>query len=93
MEAAIDNRPPVPTPRKNAPVNAEYEAKGRDLIRTAMKHQGVTVAELHSRLTDRGIEISEGGMANKISRGGFSSAFLLQCLDALDIDVSAVPKD
>ena len=58
-----------------------------------MRHQGVTIAELHARLTKSGIRISEGGMANNINRGGFSSAFLLQCLDALDIDVSAVPKE
>ena len=94
METVAAERPapPKPKPRKAEPINAEYEDKAKALIREAMRYREVSLAELHKRLTDRGIAISEGGLANKISRGGFSSAFLLQCLDALDIDVSAIPK-
>jgi len=44
---------------------------------------GVTVEQLTARLALIGVDMSSGGVANKISRGGFSSAFLLQCMDAL----------
>ena len=93
MEAAATERPapPKPTPRKERAINIEYEAKATALVRDAMRERGVSVAELHKRLTGMGVAISEGGLANKISRGSFSSVFLLQCLDALDIDVSAIP--
>ncbi|MGB7914158.1 MAG: DUF6471 domain-containing protein [Rhodomicrobium sp.] len=39
-----------------------------------------------------GIEISAGGLANKISRGGFSSAFMLQCMEAMGINLAALPR-
>ena len=94
MEAAATERPapPKPTPRKERAINVEYEAKATSLVRDAMRERSVSVAELHKRLVEMGVAISEGGLANKISRGSFSSVFLLQCLDALDIDVSAIPK-
>lgn len=75
--------PPTPEPRKGKAINKEYEDRAKELVRCAMRDQGVSVAELAQRLNNMGVEISSGGMANKISRGGFSAAFLLQCLDAL----------
>ncbi|MFN4185161.1 MAG: DUF6471 domain-containing protein [Hyphomonas sp.] len=33
-----------------------------------------------------GIEVSARGLENKISRGGFSAAFLLQCSEALKVN-------
>jgi hypothetical protein len=36
--------------------------------------------------------MSSGGVANKISRGGFSSAFLLQCMHALGLVVQPTEK-
>jgi len=39
-----------------------------------------------------GVEISAGGVANKISRGGFGAAFLLQCMEALGINLAPLPK-
>lgn len=84
--------PPTPTARKNSPVNVEYESRARDMVRDAMKAQGVTVDQLTARLALIGVEMSSGGVANKISRGGFSSAFLLQCMAALDIELTPATK-
>ncbi|WP_232281499.1 DUF6471 domain-containing protein [Sagittula stellata] len=52
-----------------------------------MRQQGVTIEQLTERLAAIGVEMSKGGVANKISRGGFSAAFLFQCTEALDLDV------
>lgn len=79
--------PPTPTARKGNPVNAAYEDKAKDMVREAMKTQSVTVDQLTERLKAIGVDMSSGGVANKISRGGFSSAFLLQCMAALDIEL------
>ena len=84
--------PPKPKARKALPINAEYEDRAKDLVREAMRQKGVTVNDLHERLTALGVKISPGGMANKISRGGFSAAFMLQCMEALDIELGALPK-
>lgn len=79
--------PPRPTPRKDSPVNARFEEKAKSLVREAMAAQGVTVDQLTARLALIGVEMSSGGVANKISRGGFSAAFMLQCVEALDLDI------
>lgn len=84
--------PPTPKARKNNEVNVAFEDKAKDLVREAMKAQGVNVDQLTARLAVIGVEMSSGGVANKISRGGFSSAFLLQCMEALDIQLSPASK-
>lgn len=90
MDRSSRPAPPIPTARKDAPVNAKFEDKAKDLLRDAMKKKGVNVDQLTERLALIGVEMSSGGVANKISRGGFSSAFLLQCMDALDVDLEPV---
>ena len=85
-------KPPRPEPRKTIPVNAEYEEKAKALLRFAMSQRGVGPEELAERLIRIGVEISAGGVANKISRGGFSSMFLLQCMEALEINLATLPR-
>ena len=79
--------PPKPVARKASPVNVEYEDKAREMVREAMRSKGVSVDQLTARLSAIGVDMSSGGVANKISRGGFSSAFLLQCLAAMDLEI------
>ena len=85
-------KPPIPEARKAIPVNAEYEEKAKALLRFAMSQRGVGPDELAACLNKMGIDISGGGVANKISRGGFSSTFLLQCMDALEINLATLPR-
>ena len=85
-------KPPKPEPRKAIPINTEYEEKAKALLRYAMSQRGVGPEELAALLNKMGVEISAGGVANKISRGGFSSMFLLQCMDALEINVATLPR-
>lgn len=95
MATALAKRkklPPKAEPRKADPINAEYEEKAKALLRYAMLQKGVDVEELSKRLKKMGVEISAGGLANKISRGGFGGAFLLQCMEALDINLVALPR-
>lgn len=87
MDKPIRPAPPMPTPRKDDPINAVFEERAKRLLREAMDVKGLTVAELADRLKDIGVTMSAGGVANKISRGGFSAAFLLQCLVALGLEI------
>lgn len=84
--------PPKSEPRKALPINAEFEEKAKALLRYAMAQKGVGIDELSERLNAMGVEISPGGLANKISRGGFGSAFLLQCMEALEVNLVALPR-
>jgi hypothetical protein len=81
--------PPKPEPRKTIPINAAYEDKAKALLRSVMNHEGVGIEELSSRLRTMGVEITPGGLANKISRGGFSASFLLQCMEAMRVSLDA----
>ena len=53
------------------------------LLRGEMVKRGVNYAELVKRLDAIGVKDSEANLRNKISRGGFTAAFLVQCLTAM----------
>lgn len=71
--------------RKTNPVNVEYETKAKNLLKSELKRRGVTYAQLAVKLAEIGVHETERNLNNKISRGGFSAAFLLQCLDAIGV--------
>ncbi len=72
--------------RKDDPVNVEYETKAKNLLKGELKRRGVTYAQLAEKLAQIGVHENERNLNNKISRGGFSAAFLLQCLDAVGVE-------
>lgn len=76
-------KPPKPEARKSLPINIEYEDKAKALLRERLASTGHDYPSLALKLNAMGIEISARGLENKISRGSFSAAFLLQCLDAV----------
>jgi hypothetical protein len=51
-----------------------------------MTLKGVNAAGLAEKLTAMGVKEGEKNVANKIARGGFTAAFFLQCLKALDVE-------
>jgi len=71
------------TTRKDDPVNQEYEARAKNLLKGELKRRGVTYAQLAEKLAEIGVQENERNLNNKISRGGFSAAFFLQCLVAI----------
>jgi Domain of unknown function (DUF6471) len=73
------------TPWKENPVTIEYETRAKNLLKGELKRRGVTYAQLAEKLTAMGIPETEQNLNNKISRGGFTAAFLLQCLEAIGV--------
>ena len=73
------------TLRKANPVNVEYETKAKNLLKSELKRKGITYAQLASKLAEIGVQETERNLNNKISRGGFSAAFLVQCLEVLGV--------
>ena len=69
--------------RKDDPVNVEYETKAKNLLKGELKRRGVTYAQLAEKLAQIGVHENERNLNNKISRGGFSAAFLIQCLESI----------
>ncbi|WP_371229474.1 DUF6471 domain-containing protein [Roseovarius sp. 2305UL8-3] len=58
--------------------------RAANLLKAELKRKGVTYARLVERLDDIGISEKEVNVRNKLSRGKFSAAFMLQCLSALE---------
>ena len=70
-------------PRKNNPVNLEFEELAKNILKGELKRKGVTYAQLVDKLGKIGVVETERNLNNKISRGGFTAAFLLQCMMAV----------
>ena len=68
---------------KADPTTVEYETRAKNLLKAELKRRGITYAGLAEKLAALGVTENERNLNNKISRGGFTAAFLLQCLDAV----------
>lgn len=71
---------------KTDPVNVEYETRAKNLLKGELKRRGITYEGLAEKLAAIGVTENARNLNNKISRGGFTAAFLLQCLEAAGVD-------
>lgn len=60
-----------------------WEQKAKTIIRVEMTKQGISYKDLQSKLAAIGAVEEEPAIRNKVGRGKFSAAFLLQCLAAM----------
>ena len=63
----------------------DWGAYAKGVLRAEMQKRGVSYADLVAKLETLGVESSEASLRNKVSRGGFSAAFLLQCMAAMGV--------
>ncbi len=68
---------------KDKPSTQAYESKAKNLLKGELKRKGLTYANLAEKLAEIGVQETERNLNNKISRGGFTAAFLIQCLEAI----------
>lgn len=67
------------------PEQTDYELMAANLLKSELKRKGVTYAQLVEKLASLGIDEKEVNVRNKLSRGKFTAAFLLQCLSAIGV--------
>ena len=72
------------TTRKDNPENVEFEDMAKNILKGELKRRGITYAQLVERLAKIGVTETERNLNNKISRGGFSAAFMLQVMQAIE---------
>lgn len=72
---------------KENPVTREYETRAKNLLKSELKRKGLSYKDLAERLTAIGVHENERNLNNKISRGGFTAAFLIQAMDAIGCDM------
>jgi len=97
MPATTKSRPKAKGPPKakswkDSEVNIAYEDKAKSLLRNAIKQSDADYDTLSKALARIGIEITPAALENKISRGGFSAAFLLQCVEALKANITVLKR-
>ena len=63
--------------------DTEWQARVKGLLKAELKRRNVGYKELASRLEAVGIHETERNINNKISRGGFTAVFFVQCLVAI----------
>lgn len=61
----------------------DWAERAKGLLKAELKRRNVGYRELADKLTADGTPESERNLANKISRGGFTAAFFLQCLSVI----------
>jgi hypothetical protein len=65
---------------------SEWQTHAKNVLKGELKRNGVSYADLVAKLEAIGVHENERNIANKISRGGFTVVFLLQCLRAIGVD-------
>jgi hypothetical protein len=61
----------------------QWQQRVRGLLKAELARRDVTYTELVNRLAAIGVNQSEQNIANKLSRGTFTAAFFVQCLEAI----------
>ena len=63
------------------PEQSEWETKAANILKAQLKLKGVSYAQLAELIGDK-----EPNVRNKLSRGKFSAAYFLQCLEVIGIE-------
>ncbi len=63
----------------------EHEARVAGILKAELKKAGVTYGQLSEKLNEMGINEKPANITNKLARGKFSAAFMVQCLDAIGV--------
>ncbi len=67
------------------PEQSEYENRAASILKAELKRAGVTYAQLSEKLQAMGIDEKEVNIRNKMARGKFSAAFMIQCMEAINL--------
>lgn len=61
----------------------EWQDRVKGILKAELKRRNVSYKQLADKLAEMGISESEKNINNKISRGGFTAVFFVQCLVAI----------
>jgi hypothetical protein len=61
----------------------QWADKVKGMLKAELKRRNISYKDLAEKLGELGIADTEANIKNKISRGGFSAVYLVQCLTAI----------
>ena len=67
------------------PEQNDWESRVANLLKAELKRKGVTYSQLVVKLQEIGVDEKEVNIRNKLARGKFSAAFMVQCLESIDV--------
>jgi Domain of unknown function (DUF6471) len=62
---------------------AAWARKARGLLKAELKRREISYPQLAEKLQAMGVQETTASITNKISRGSFTAAFLLQAMEAI----------
>jgi 3-mercaptopyruvate sulfurtransferase SseA len=62
-----------------------WNVKVANLLKSELKRKGLNYSQLVEKLAEIGVEEKEVNVRNKLSRGSFTAAYLIQCLEAIGV--------
>jgi hypothetical protein len=66
-------------------MDRDWTAYTKGLLRAEMARRQITYKGLVEKLAAQGTTETEANLRNKISRGGFTAAFFVQCMAAMGV--------
>jgi hypothetical protein len=76
-----------------ARVNKKWQERVKSVLKAELARRNVSYKELANRLQTIGVKDTERNISNKISRGTFTAAFFVQCLDAIGCHTLHLNRD
>jgi len=64
-------------------MDTDWQARVKGLLKSELKRRNVSYKDLVDRLAAIGVKETEPNIRTKISRGGFTAVFFVQCLTAI----------
>lgn len=61
----------------------DWQAMVKGMLKAEVKRRNLTYEQLSAKLAELGIHETPTNLRTKISRGGFSAVFFVQCLKAM----------
>jgi hypothetical protein len=61
----------------------DWHALVKGMLKAEVKRRNMTYEQLSAKLAEIGVSETPTNLRTKISRGGFSAVFLIQCLKAI----------
>lgn len=65
----------------------EWAIQVKGILKAELKRKGVGYKELSEKLAGMGVHLTERSINSKISRGGFTAVFFVQCLTAIGCNI------
>lgn len=63
--------------------DTDWQARVKGILKAELKRKGMSYRDLADKLGAIGVRDTELNIKNKISRGGFTAVFFVQCLTAI----------